>query len=89
VAEVHGYVCSHVFLAARPILLVAREEGDWMFLCGEPHGADEEYHLVGIKHLVERDGTLVEVRDLEDNSEAERDEVGGRWIRTAIKADMQ
>lgn len=80
--EVHCYVCSHVFEDIRPVLLVAREDGDWMFLCGSPHAENEEYHLVGVGHLFDRDRSLEQLRDLPENHEAERADVGGQWVIT-------
>lgn len=77
--EIHVYVCSHVFADVRPILLVVRESGDWMFLCGDVHEENEDYHLVGVNHLTDRDPTLRNLPDLPDNTEAERTEVGGEW----------
>ena len=82
--ETHAYVCSHVFHAVRPVLLVAREDGDWMFLCGTLHDEQEDYHLVGINHLVERDACLNDVLDLDEGFEAERDFVGGTWRRHGL-----
>lgn len=84
--EVHSYVCSHIFMDIKPVLLVAREQGDWMFLCGESHPEDEAYHLVGIRHLIERDPSLRTVLLLPDNTEAERESVGGAW-RTSPLAE--
>lgn len=78
-AEVHGYVCSHIFENSRPVLLVAREEGDWMFLCGALHAPEEDYHLVGINHLVERDDSVREVFTLPEDHEAEREAIGAPW----------
>lgn len=79
--EIHCYVCSHIFADFRPVLLVARESGDWMFLCGDTHDNDESYHLVGISHLVERDSTLRDLVDLPDNFQAERSSAGEPWVR--------
>lgn len=42
------------------------------------------YHLVGINHLVERDDTLRELRDLPNNFEAERESVESPWVRSRI-----
>ncbi len=85
--EIEAYVCSHVFQAVRPVLLVAVEEGDWMFLCGTLHDEQEHYHLVGINHLTERDPTLAEVLDLPDGFETEREIVGGTWRRSPISPE--
>jgi len=82
--ESAAFVCSHVFENARPVLLVARENGDWMYLCGKSHEDDEDYHVVGAKHLIERDATLEEIASLADNWEAERSEVGRPWTRRPL-----
>lgn len=78
--EVHCFVCSHVFADVKPVLLVVRDEGDWMFVCGGEHETSDEYHLVGMRHVLERDDTLCEVvRALPDGWEAERREFKGPW----------
>jgi hypothetical protein len=81
------YVCPHVFEKTRPILYVCRDDGDWQFLCGGYDHVDDEGHLVGVGHLVERDPTLNELADLKPNWEAERDEVGGKWIYSECKPE--
>jgi hypothetical protein len=53
-------------------------------LCGQPHGEDEECHVVGAEHLSERDPTLREIPDLPDDSEAERPGVGQPWVRRTL-----
>ena len=59
-----AYVCIHVFDGVRPVLLVTRPEGDWCLLCGENHEDDASaYRVVGIGHVLERDGSLLEVLD--------------------------
>jgi len=85
--ELAAFVCSHIFDNSRPVLLVARENGDWMYLCGKPHGDDEEYHVVGREHLIERDPTLRDTFDLPDQTEAERESVGGQWVRIALSSE--
>lgn len=82
-----AFVCSHIFNASHPVLLVARENGDWMYLCGESHAADEEYHVVGAEHLLHRDETLQEVSNLPDNHEAERAAVGMPWDRRPLSLE--
>jgi hypothetical protein len=85
--ELAAFVCSHIFDNTRPVLLVARENRDWMFLCGAEHPADEEYHVVGIDHLFTRDPTLTELTDLENDWEAERTSTGGAWRRSKITVE--
>ena len=85
--EMTAFVCSHVFAASRSVLLVARENGDWMYLCGEVHAEDEPYHVVGAEHLLSRDPSLRQVADLPDNSEAERAGIGMPWTRRPLSAE--
>ena len=75
------YVCSHVFEQTRPILLVAREGNDWMFLCGQADHDSSDYRVVGVAHLTERDPSLQALSDLPDAFEAERVAVGSPWVR--------
>ncbi len=84
--HVKSYVCVHVFDLQRPVLYVTRPDGDWCFLCGSDDHPDDAsaYRVVGLGHAVERDPSLAEVMNLEPNEEAERDEVGSAWVRTAL-----
>ena len=75
------YICCHVFDAARPVLLVVHEKGDFMFMCGASDHRSEDVRVVGVGHLVERDATLNECADLPEGFEAERAAVGGQWLR--------
>lgn len=82
--ETPAIVCSHVFRDDRPVRLVSHEDGDWQFLCGEADHNDDG-HLVGLEHLIERDPTLSEVLDLPLDWDAEREDPGKPWIRTSSK----
>ena len=78
-----AFICPHVYENSKPILLVSHDEnGDWQFLCGGDHDVNEEPRVVGIIHLLERDPSLNEIADLPIHWEAERNAVGGEWIRT-------
>jgi len=69
----------------QPILKVIHEnDGDWQFLTGDPI-IEEDCKLVSLKEMVKRDKTLNEIFDLDYGEEAEREQVGGEWIRTKIK----
>lgn len=84
-AHQKSYVCTHVFNAERPVLLVSREDGDWCFLCGDLHPNDASaYRVVGIGHVLERYEDLIEVLDLKPGQEAERATPGASWIRTGL-----
>lgn len=79
--EPAAFVCSHIFRDTTAVLLVAHDGGDWMFLCGAEHGPDEDYHVVGVDHLMSRDPSIREVMDLPESFEAERTAVGTPWVR--------
>jgi hypothetical protein len=87
--ETAAFVCSHVFHDTRPVLLVSRAGGDWQLLCGGEHALDETPRVVGLEHLFERDPTLLEVRDLPDEWEAERVNMTGPWHRMRVGAVPQ
>lgn len=81
------YLCSHVFEATEPIRLVCKSDGDWQFLCGGDHDADEKPHVVGLRHMIERDPSLLELADLEDGWEAAREEPDAPWLRSVAPGD--
>jgi hypothetical protein len=58
-----------------------------MYLCGQLHGDDEECHVIGREHLIERDPALSATPDLTDQSEAERARVGDAWIRRTLSPE--
>lgn len=86
VGNLKTYVCTHVFDGTKPVLLVVHDkDGDWSFVCGEPHeNSAEAYRVVGVGHLTFRDPTLNECADLPAGFEAERSAVGRQWMRTKI-----
>ena len=82
-----AYVCVHVFDNSRPVLLVSRAGGDWVFLCGGIHPDDpSSYRVVGIGHVLGQDPSLRSVLDLQPEYEAERTTLGGEWMRTKCEA---
>ena len=84
--ELAVFVCSHVFEATRPVLLAARADGDLMFMCGAVHQSGDEYRVVGLGHLLERDPTLASVANLDNNWQAERSAVGSSWSQQPLDA---
>ena len=83
-ANLKAYVCSHVFATSRPVLLVANEDGDWMFLCGCDDHASTDCLVVGVGHLIARDPSLNECADLAAGFEAERQSVEHPWVRAPL-----
>ncbi|MDC0710368.1 hypothetical protein POL68_17965 [Stigmatella sp. ncwal1] len=79
-----AFVCHHVFEGSHPILLAAHEDGDWQFLCGAAHEPGDGPRVVGLNHLVERDPSIAEVLDLQQDWEAERLDESGPWVRRPI-----
>ncbi len=86
VAHAKSYVCVDVFEDAKPVLLVSRADDDWCFLCGGDHDdyADDKWlFVVGMGHVLERDPSLLELRALPPDVEAERESVGAPWETSA------
>jgi hypothetical protein len=75
------FCCPHVFHQEKPILLVVRDDdGDWQFLCGyDTFGPDQNCHLVGMGHLLERDASLADLVNLEPSNGVERDTINQAW----------
>ena len=77
--------CDHVFRASRPVLLVAHSMEGWDFACGQrDHGGADDFHNVGVGHLVSRDPSVNECADLECGCIAERSSQGAMWVRQPI-----
>ena len=85
--EAAAFVCSHVFGATRPVLLVSRADGNWQCLCGGYHAASELPRMVAMDELLQRDSSLGQVLDLPEDWEAGRASVHDPWIRTRGIAD--
>lgn len=66
---------------------MCRADGDWQFLCGGEHINYEIPKLIGIGHLLDRDTSLMEIIDLKENWEAEREKIGGKWERRECGSD--
>lgn len=72
----------------KPILKVVHDEdGDWQFLTGDQ--MPEDIKIVALEEIIKQDTTLNEVFDLEYDEEAERDFIGGKWIRSKIEYEEE
>ena len=73
---------EQIICGNEPILLVCRdaEDGGWQFLTGEIVEVANAM-LVGLKHIVEIDPSVVELADLPEGWSATREFVGGPWTR--------
>lgn len=68
----------------KPILRVVHDtDGDWQFLTGDQ--LPEDVKLVALEQMVIKDRTLNEIFDLDYGEEAEREFVGGEWIRNIVE----
>lgn len=67
----------------KPILRVVHDsDGDWQFLTGDQKV--EDMRLVALQEIISRDNSLNNVYDLDYGQAAERDVIGGKWIRTNL-----
>ena len=78
------FLCSEVYKNKKPVLLVCKEDGDWQMLCGGEHNENDKPVVAGIGHLLQRDSSLLELLDLPDNWEAERQSVNDPWVKRKI-----
>lgn len=70
----------------KPILRVVHDnEGDWQFLTGDQ--LPDDIKIVALVEIVKSDITLNEVFDLDFGEVAEREMMGGEWIRSKIEFD--
>jgi Domain of unknown function (DUF4262) len=68
----------------KPILSVVHDEdGDWQFLTNDQ--LPEDAKIVALEQLIIRDKTLNQVFDLEYGEKAEREFIGGKWIRSKVE----
>jgi hypothetical protein len=82
------YTSTCVLSDGKGIKLVAREEEDWMFLCGEIHQNDPtNYAAVAFGVLQQRDPSLKGVLDLPNDYEAEREHLDADWLVTRINLE--
>jgi hypothetical protein len=58
-----------------------------MFLCGDLHSDGEDYHVVGVEHLLERDPSLRDIPDMTGGFEAERAGIGSNWLSRELRDD--
>ena len=80
------YACTHVMAAQRPVLYVCRERDDWIFACGADDHAQstDDWKVMHAGHLLDRDGTLRHVVDLDEGQQAERTAIDEPWKRGPI-----
>ncbi|MGY1982408.1 hypothetical protein [Nocardia gipuzkoensis] len=80
------YICIHVFTEERPVLYACRDQDDLVMACG---GADhrqdaEDWKVVHVGHLLQRDASLQVITDLRNEEQAERGAVGEPWLHGTI-----
>ena len=72
----------------KPILRVVHDnDGDWQFLTGDQ--LPDDIKIVALEQLIKRDDTLNQLFDLEYGEEAQREFIGGHWIRNKIETDEE
>lgn len=77
-----GVITTSVVLAGAPILLVTHDDDDggWQFLCGTTNDPADG-RIVALRHVVERDPTVLELVDLPLGWVAHRASCDEVWIR--------
>lgn len=86
--HVGAYVCERVIKGGAPVLLVSREDGEWVLLCEDRvHDDDDEIHVVGLNHLFDLDPSLLELLNMVDDEVAKRTSMGSAWDRGIVEFD--
>ncbi|MEQ1515402.1 MAG: hypothetical protein ABL931_02810 [Usitatibacteraceae bacterium] len=80
--------CRCVMEERKAILFVSHAGGDWQMYChwknhdfSSPETLQKQLVLVHVEHLLAQDRTIEEVADLAIDVGAERETVGGEWLR--------
>lgn len=78
------FTTKHWLENLKPIVRVVHDEdGDWQFLT-EGEFKTEDIVIVALEQIILRDKTLNEVFDLDYGEEAEREFIGGEWIKNKL-----
>ena len=79
------FTTKPVLKDGHPILLVTHDgDGDWQFLCGTTN-RPEDWQLVSLACIFERDRIIAEVADLAEGWTAFRPAKGGTWRRGKVE----
>lgn len=74
------FTCCHVLDEHKPILYVSHDEdGYWQFLCGSNHKEDDA-RIVSLATILEIDGSLSDLADLDYGKYAEAADSSSDWI---------
>ena len=74
------FTCVHVLNRERPILHVTHDEdGDWQFLCGAAHDADEA-RVVALDEAYELDPSVGKLANLDYGCSADRADKNSSWV---------
>ena len=86
IEHVEAYVCDQVLGNGDPVLLVSREDGDWVFLCEDRiHDDADEIHVIGLSHLFDMDASLLELSNMVDDEVARRSSKASDWDRSIVE----
>ena len=86
--EVPCLVCPHVLTDARPVrVMIHHSDGTWQAVCGEWDHSEqnEDFKVVGINHLFDRQTDLSPLRTLAPEQIAEL--IDGRWVVSIFAED--
>ncbi len=78
------FTTKFIFKDNQPVLwVVCDEDSEWQFLNGQDVGM-EDMMIVSLQNILDYDGSIKEVLDLQPNMEAKRDSQDGNWIKTNL-----
>ena len=85
--EMGVFVCEHVVANKRPVkMIVHNHDETWEFMCGEiDHFDFNDSKVIGIKHLIKKDESLLRLKNIPIGCVAERDKVDSEWEYSDIE----
>ena len=73
------FTCCHIVNDKKPVLYINHDDdGDWQFLCGKIHEADEG-RIISLNEIFEMDPSVGETSALKCGQTAVRDYKNGKW----------
>ncbi len=70
-----------VFFQDSQILAVSHyDDGWWEFVGEETNLKDEDFLIVSLEEILNKDPTLIQLKEMEENNEANRDKSDSNWV---------
>jgi hypothetical protein len=73
------FICTHIAEGMPALVFTHDSDGDLQFLCGaDGHGPEECLHI-GLSHMLEQMGEMLDMPTVDPGFQAQREYAGGSW----------